>query len=37
MYSRLVELENFTEEHILLERIERLEKHPERAIPWRKD
>lgn len=26
-----------TEEHLLIERIERLEKHPERAIPWRKD
>lgn len=36
MYSRLIELEKIAEEQILLDRIERLEKHPERAISWRK-
>ena len=36
MYSRLVELEKKAEEQILLDRIERLEKNPEKAISWRK-
>lgn len=35
MYSRLIELEQAHEESILLERLDELEKHPERAVPWR--
>lgn len=36
MYKRLVELEEKEESKILIERIERLEKDPSLAIPWKK-
>lgn len=36
MYQRLRELEEKEEARILEARINRLEKHPEKAIPWRK-
>jgi hypothetical protein len=36
MYRRLRELEEREEARILETRIDRLEKHPETAIPWRK-
>jgi len=36
MYQRLYELEEKEEARILEARIERLEKYPETAIPWRK-
>lgn len=36
MYGRLRELEEKEEARLLEERIERLEKHPETAISWRK-
>lgn len=35
MYQRLRELEEREEARVLEERIERLELHPETAIPWR--
>ncbi|MCL6443670.1 MAG: hypothetical protein K6T83_09480 [Alicyclobacillus sp.] len=35
MYQRLRELEEKEEARILESRIERLEQHPETAIPWR--
>ena len=35
MYQHLLELEEREEARILEGRIERLEKHPETAIPWR--
>lgn len=35
MFSRLKELEKQEENRILLERIERLEKYPDSAIPWK--
>ena len=35
MYQRLSELEAKEEENILNQRIERLEKNPELAIPWK--
>lgn len=36
IYQRLRELEEKEEARILESRIERLEKHPETAIPWRR-
>ena len=35
MYSRLTELEEQNEFHILSERLERLEKNPETGVSWR--
>lgn len=35
LYQRLIELEEKEEARILEERIERLEKNPSKAIPWR--
>ncbi len=36
MFQRLHELEEKEEARLLENRIERLEKHPETAIPWRR-